>query len=284
MRHLFRTLLIASVATFASSCTPYAARQAAQTVVEELQLAVVNRERAHEDFLRKVLVQHFAHLRGEAEAKWYRSRAELKLLVVEKVAAKEAEFATYTRSEIDQALGSRVEAMSKELDDAKQEFAAGLGGEDKKNELALQLAATMAHAQKAVADLDNETKNALASVRTAILAEIDAGMATVPGDWDASALAEASLAELKSQTDMEFLLAFDKGANELIRFIHLEAAPSLVLKGLVGDTLGSKVVTSLEKIATGKLGDLETKAREKVREFQTKFENRMTETTLSLLK
>jgi len=281
---LFVPIALLSLGPLSGCCTSAESRNAAQGVVEELARTARDRERTHETLLRQVLVDYWTRVRDEATAKWSARKAELKLDVTERTLAKQAELSNYVRTEMNQALGPRIQQTSAALDDAKARLAAGAGGEDKKNELALQLAATMSFSQKAVFDLDAEVTTALATVRKDMLALIDSEMATVPGTWDPAGQAEVLVQELHGKTDSEYLKAVDKGAAELTRFIHLQSAPALLLKGLLGDDLGGSLVTKLQSTAEAKLKDLAASAEAKTAQLLGKYDSKSAETLKTMRK
>lgn len=241
----------------AVSCgVPATTRQAATTVVDELARAVRAREDAYEQLLRRVLTECYQHVLAELNAKWALQRAELRLQVTDKIYVKRTELLVQIRSEMTQALGARVEQMSQALEAAKADVAAGKGGEDKRNELALQLAATLAHIQKTVGELDEKVEEQLAAVMKETLAKVDLEMATNPVAFDSAAQVELAMKDLRQRTDANFLMAYDQGATELKRYIAMDSAPALVLKGLFGEAIGDKLFATVQTFANAKLQEL----------------------------
>lgn len=265
-------------------CAPTSARQAAAAVVDELARAVRSREQAYEQLLRRVLIEHFQHVRSDLDAKWALRRSELKVQIADRVLAKREELTAYTRSEMDQAIGARLEQMSKALEEAKADAGKGPGSEDKKTALALQFAATLAFTNKTVFELDEKVAEKLAAVRSETMARVDQDMAVNPVAFDPEAQVEVVLKDLRSRADTDYLLAFDQGATELKRFIQLDSAPALVLKGLFGDAVGDKMFASLQTFANKKLDDLAKQADAKVTAILADQDKKTAESIKSLRK
>jgi hypothetical protein len=283
--HIVRTILVPfAVVTLVGCGVPATTRQAATSVVDELARGARARESAYEQLLRRILADHFRGLAKALDATWEARRAVLKLQTADRVLAKRQELTAMTRKEMDHALGPQLEQMSAALAQAKADVAAGKGGEDRKNELAAQLAATLAFVQKTVFELDEEIDAKLALVRADTMKRIDLEMTSNPSAFEPEAQVELVLKDLKGRVEADYLSAFDQGAAELRRYISLDTPPALVLKGLFGDGLGDRLFTSVQTFTDRKLAELVSAADQKASAILAEQDQKAAEAIGSLRK
>lgn len=259
-------------------CASAAAKQSAQSVVEEMGQAAERREEAFEELVGQFIQTYYARLESEAEAKWQQKRLELREEVSRRVEAKRTELMNYVLLELDSALGPAVKKLSEDLDKENQLIAEGAGDVNRRNDLALQMAATIAMSQETATKIQQTATMELGKLEKRALARIDENMANLPFEWSAEAEALKTFSEWKRAKGTAYLDGFDTAIKELTRFIHAKSAPALFLEGLLGEDLGGQLFGTLESLASEKLGDLEKLADDKLKDLEGKFADELTET------
>jgi hypothetical protein len=274
----FRWALLLAAAFCIPACG--ATQQAALRVVDELEIASGKREKAYFD-----LVEQLVNLLYEERL----SRLECWRKV--KLAESECHILTLTDTEIttvsqgvldhlDQALGPVVFALKKDLETEQEKIRTGQGGSrEREIELASQYGAILAVASKEAMRLQEKVRSEFRKVKDASIADLTARVNEVPKAFDAKAEARTTLDSFKSRVDSDpYAEALKNGYGELRNYIVLDSPIALLLKGLVGDSLGSKIVEVFSSKAASLENEFISKVNQKADAIISKHKVDLTKT------
>ena len=264
------SLLLLVLVSFTSCFTPKEIREAANRTLLSVAKGAKDREQAFDRLVESLVAKHVQVVRQLGREVWQRKRAELHHRIDKKADAKRSELSLYVRTELDAALGPKVAKLSASLDDAKARFRAGLGGEDAKNELALQMASLLAVSQKSVFDLDRHIDEALKKVREDTAKLIDRSMPDDPVVPDTGAGAKQIMASLASNRDA-YLASMDAAVAELQRFVFLESRVALVMQGAGLGSFGDKLMSKLESFSSEQIEKVRVKAEKVANRVDAKY-------------
>lgn len=253
-------------------------RESALRVIDELDQASANSEKAHQDFIHDLLVQSFSQLNTRLEAERGAREAQAEVEMFRMTEKRNLELAQQSVGQLTAALGPALTQMRTQLEQEKEKLRTGQGGSRARElELASQYSSTIAvsthEAEKMRDDIDNQLKKAREDAITELRSKVKGLETPVDPEKEATAL----LQKLIDQAGNDgYLKAMKRGFDELRSYVKTDSPATLFLQGLLGQKLGSQLGSMLDT----KASQLETKYIGKIEssigDLQKKYSSTLT--------
>jgi hypothetical protein len=234
-------VLLLAIASLAGCCASAEMKQNATATIDALDSAVSDHEKAVTDAIAALGQNYVDAVRQRCEADWRAKIHEQRARVLTEVAAKKGYWRKRITADLEEALGPTLDQLKSQLDTEKTRNQSDATlSRDREYRLAAQLASTLAIANQQADKLSEAAESELDAVQVTLLQGLDPSQPLPEGSLptvDVRALLGSSdLADTKKYAE-----AVHAGMNELRRFVTMDSALTLSLKGLLGDSLGAKL-------------------------------------------
>ena len=273
--------LICALVVLEAGCNP--ARESARRVIDELGKAAADREVAFERVVREICRAHLATMKSHLDSVWERKLAEFRTEIYEKTQRKQGDLRRQLVRQLEEKIRPVLDRLDQDRKEEEEKAKTGTaGGKERELLLAVQLSATMAVTQRETEKIELLIEDEIIKVRDDLLAQVN--QARRPETPDPDAQAEAIVQEWKQNQSDEYLKAVNIALTELSRYVEAEAAPILVLKGLLGDKLGATLGNLLKAKSESLVNAAGLAFENWATEQRKRIERKLSEKEMSMLR
>lgn len=247
------SLLFLALAPLLSGCAwlnTFTPDGQARGVVEELREVTMERERLRRQVIDALIAQYLSQVRLTQEAELNELEAQLTLQIYRRVQARTDKERATAKSQLETALLPTLERIRTDIVKENDLIATGQGGsEAKRNQLQVQMAATIVAVQTELERINEEMRSQMDQAREGKLHELEDMMLLLRRDAliEPENVAEEMRGDMESALQAElYLAAVDKGFDQILVYIDNYGAPTLSLSGLLGDAAGGRLVKLVE--------------------------------------